>query len=116
MHSHLSYFQITNLSKKVANLSTIHHELAKLYVENNLTEQVLLLHSVPTRWNSVMEMLSHAITLNPLLFSFCNMAQFNKQDGVRLCRFIIEDDEWELLKQLHPSLDVSTDIHIPILF
>jgi len=77
MHSHLSYFQITNLSKKVANSPTIHHELAKLCVESNLTEQVLL-HSVPKRWNLVTEMLGHAITLQPLLFSLCDMAQFNK--------------------------------------
>ena len=76
-HSHISYFQITNLSKKVANSPTIHHELARLCVENNLTEQVLL-YLVSTRWNLVMEMLSRAITLQPLLFSLCDMAQFNK--------------------------------------
>jgi len=55
-------------------------------------------------------MLGRALTLQPLLFSLCDMAQFNKRDGVQLRRFILEDNEWELLKQLHPLLDVSAPV------
>ena len=96
-----------NLSKKVSNSPPIRQELMKLCAENNVKEQVLL-RSVPTRWNSVAEMLVCALTLQPLLFSLCDMAQFNKQDGVWLHRFILEDNEWELLKQLHSLLDMSS--------
>jgi len=66
-------FSDTNLSKKVGNLPTLHHELAMLCVEKQPHQKVLL-RSVPKRWNLVTEMLSHAITLQPLLFSLCNMA------------------------------------------
>jgi hypothetical protein len=66
----------------------------------------VLLRSVPTRWNSVAEMLSRAKHLRPVLFALCDQAQFNKREGVRLRRFIIEDEEWEILEQLEPLLEV----------
>jgi hypothetical protein len=92
---------------------TIREELAALcrdYTDDQnkpapLTEQVLL-RSVPTRWNSVAEMLSRALTLLPVLTTLCERAQFNKRDGVRLKRFILDDDEWMVLNQLEPLLGV----------
>lgn len=98
--------KITNLSKKVFNNPVIREELGKLCVANALKEQVLL-RSVPTRWNSVAEMLGRALLLHPVVGDLCDMAQFNKHDGVKLRRFILEDDEWLLLEQLYPLLDVS---------
>jgi hypothetical protein len=36
------------------------------------------------------------------------MKEYNKPRGVRLQRFQLSDQEWELLKQLFSLLDVST--------
>lgn len=91
------------------NNAVIREELSKLCLANTLKEQVLL-RSVPTRWNSVAEMLGRALVLRPIIGDLCDMAQFNKRDGVRLRRFILEDDEWQLLDQLYPLLDVSKSI------
>lgn len=75
-------------------------------MEHNLEEQILL-RSVPTRWNSVAEMLGRALLLRKALTDLCDMNQFNKRGGVRLRRFTIDDEEWVLLTQLHSVLDVS---------
>jgi hypothetical protein len=95
------------LSKKVFHSPTIREELGKLCATNDppLEDQVLL-HSVPTRWNSVAEMLERALKLKDVVSDLCDQAQFNKRDGVRLRRFIIQDDEWLLLEQLKPLLGV----------
>jgi hypothetical protein len=52
------------------------------------------------------EVLTRALTLQPVLTTLCERAQFNKRDGVRLRRFVLEDEEWELLRQLAPILEV----------
>jgi hypothetical protein len=105
--------QITNLSKKVFHSPSIRHELAKLCTANLDSDgiaapikQQVLLRSVPTRWNSVAETIGRALILQPVLSDLCDMSQFNKRDGVRLRRFIIADDEWGLLNELWPLLDV----------
>jgi len=68
--------------------------------------ELVLLRPVPTRWNTMTEVLTHALTLQPVLTTLCERAQFNKRDGVRLRRFVLEDEEWELLQQLAPILEV----------
>jgi hypothetical protein len=104
--------QITNLSKKVFHSPAIREELAKLCADNGLHEQVLL-RSVPTRWNSVSEMLGRALTLQPVIPALCELTQFNKRDGVRLRRFRLEKDEWSLLRQLYPLLNVRAKSPCP---
>jgi hypothetical protein len=103
----------------VFNSPTIREELAALcrnHTDDNgnltpLPESVLI-RPVPTRWNSVAEMLSRALMLQPVLTTLCERAQFNKRDGVRLRRFVLEDEEWALLRQLEPILGVRM---IPLL-
>lgn len=51
-------------------------------------------------------MLDRALVLKPVLPELCDLGQFNKRDGVRLRRFVLEDEEWTLLEQLSPLLEV----------
>jgi hypothetical protein len=51
-------------------------------------------------------MIGHALVLKPVLFELCDEGEFNKRDGARLRWFIIQDDEWCLLEELWPLLDV----------
>lgn len=62
-----------------------------------------------TRWNTVTCVVGRAIDLNPVLDDLCDMHQFNKDPkrGLRLRRFILKDEEWTVLKDLHRLLDVS---------
>jgi len=74
-----------NLSKKVFNNPTIHHELADLCNTNvdsdskpaPLKEQVLL-QSVPMLLNSAAKMIGLAPVPKPVLFNLCDQSQFNK--------------------------------------
>jgi hypothetical protein len=43
----------------------------------------------------------------PVLSDLCKFSEFNKRNGVRLQCFLIDDDEWALLEELWPLLDVS---------
>lgn len=70
----------------------------------------VLVRSVATRWNTVAAVIERALELQEVLADLCDMAQFNKPRGVRLRRFILTEDNWTLLDQLHRLLDVSTNI------
>jgi hypothetical protein len=61
-------------------------------------------------------MLGRALTLHSVLLGLCELKQFNKHGGVRLQRFMLEDQEWELPEQLYPLLDVSCLFYIIVSF
>ena len=67
----------------------------------------VLVRAVRTRWNTVTMVLERALELRPILFNVCDKAEFNKAQGVRLRRFIVEEDEWPVLEQLYTLLAVS---------
>src|SRR5262245_6317968 len=65
-----------------------------------------MVRAVSTRWNALAEMIGRANELRAALTLLVNMEQHNKSCGVRLKRFQLSTQEWELLLQLHPLLDV----------
>ena len=67
----------------------------------------VLVRAVRTRWNTVTMVLERALELRPILFNVCDKAEFNKAQGVRLRRFIVEEEEWPVLEQLYSLLAVS---------
>jgi hypothetical protein len=84
--------KITNLAKKIFPLPTIRAELSWLCTEKNIKDWVLVC-PVPTHWNSVAEMLESALHLYEVLSDLCDMAQFNKHDGIRLHQYVLNDAE-----------------------
>lgn len=54
------------------------------------------------------EVLACALEMCDILTELCDKTQFNRRDGVRLRRFMLNDEEWELLYELHRLLGVST--------
>lgn len=83
-----------------AALATLTHDAPDIHSE-------VLVCSVATRWNTVAAVIERALELQEVLGDLCDMAQFNKPRGVRLRRFILTDDDWMLLDQLHRLLNVS---------
>jgi hypothetical protein len=65
-----------------------------------------MIRAVATRWNTVSKLLSRAKDLRLTLAILVNMEQHNKPQGVRLKRFRLSVQEWDLLLQLQPLLDV----------
>jgi hypothetical protein len=54
------------------------------------------------------EMLGRALALRSVVPDLCDLKQFNKRTGARLRRFLLDEDEWDLLDQLFPLLDVCS--------
>jgi hypothetical protein len=67
-----------------------------------------MIRAVSTRWNTTAELIGRAKDLRLALNLLVNMEQHNKSRGVRLKRFQLSTQEWDLLLQLYPLLDVST--------
>ena len=88
------------------NSPTIRHELAKVAGETDLNAKVLV-RAVKTRWNTVTMVLDRALEMKDILSGLCDKHEFNQPRGARLRRFILSDDEWTLLEELHFLLEVS---------
>jgi hypothetical protein len=71
-----------------------------------------MIRAVSTRWNTTAELIGRAKDLRLALNLLVNMEQHNKSRGVRLKRFQLSTQEWELLLQLYPLLDVSCHLII----
>ena len=66
-----------------------------------------MVRDVLTRWNSTASMLERALQLREALKLLTVMEHHNRARGTRLARFKLSKDEWDLLAQLFPVLDVS---------
>ena len=88
------------------NSPTICHELDKVAGETDLNAEVLV-RAVKTRWNTVTMVLDRALEMKDILSGLCDKHEFNQPRGARLRRFILSDDEWTLLEELHFLLKVS---------
>ena len=56
--------------------------------------------------------LDRAIEMKDVLSGLCDKHEFNQAQSVRLRRFILSDDEWTLLEELHFLLVVSCLSHM----
>ena len=65
-----------------------------------------MIRDVSTRWNSTASMLERALQLREALKLLVVMEQHNRPQGAQLARFKISREEWDLLGQLFPVLDV----------
>lgn len=67
-----------------------------------------MVRDVPTHWNSTAELIQRALELSAALKILVVKVEHNKPGrGVRLKRFQLSPDEWKLLSELSPLLDVS---------
>ncbi|PIL25427.1 hypothetical protein GSI_13317 [Ganoderma sinense ZZ0214-1] len=106
--------KITALSNRVWHNPTIRAALAEKAGEEELNSEVLV-RAVRTRWNTVTLLLERALDMRDTLEQVCDMAQFNDPPGrrpprgsrartSRLRRFILLDEEWEILASLYDLL------------
>lgn len=79
--------------------------------------------SVPTRWNSVADMLNSALDIRPALEKLVDLDRHNQVAKTRLRRFKLTPDEWKILTQLRPILQHFlhatfrlSQRHIPLLY
>jgi hypothetical protein len=97
--------QLRTLANKVVNSPTIKEDLESSCHEAQITVR-LMIRDVSTRWNSTAELVQRALELKDALKILVVKAAHNKPRGVRLARFTLSEEEWTLLKQLSPLLEV----------
>lgn len=68
---------------------------------------MLMVRDVATRWNSTAELLARALQLRKALTLLVGFEQHNRARSSRLQRFKLSSDEWQLIEQLQPLLQVS---------
>jgi hypothetical protein len=67
-----------------------------------------MIRDVSTRWNSTAELIQRALELAPALKILIVKAEYNKPGrGVQLKRFQLSPEEWNLMAELSPLLEVS---------
>ncbi len=67
-----------------------------------------MIRDVATRWSSTSELVQRGLDLLQALKILCVKAEYNKVGrGVRLACFQLSAEEWKLLEDLSPLLDVS---------
>ncbi|KIM91753.1 hypothetical protein PILCRDRAFT_83832 [Piloderma croceum F 1598] len=85
---------------------TIHADL-ELQCKAVKIKPLLMICDVSTRWNSTASMLERALQLREALKLLVVMEQHNRPRGARLTKFKISREEWDLLGQLFPVLDLD---------
>ena len=76
-------------------------------VERSRLNQNKMVHDVSTQWNSTADLVQQALELSPALIV---KADYNKPGhGVHLKCFQLSLEEWKLLMDLSPLLDVSSN-------
>ncbi len=104
----LIYFyklQLHSLANKIVNSPTIKEDLVSSCTEARIAAK-LMIRDVSTWWNSTAELVQRALELKDALRILVIKADHNKPRGVCLACFTLSKDEWVLLKQLSPLLEV----------
>ena len=98
--------QLCNLAKRIVNSPTIRADL-EIACNKSSTKPMLMVRDVATRWNSTAELLARALQLRKALTMLVGFEQHNRARSSRLQRFKLSSDEWQLIEQLQPLLQVS---------
>ena len=72
----------------------------------------MLICPIATHWNSLTETIICALKLQHALDMVIELAKYNKASQRKLWQFLLDDDEWDILHQLVPLLNVSALISI----
>ena len=96
---------MTKLAKRVFHSSLLRQDLAACCARVKV-ESKLIKRSVPTRWNSVAEMIESALHLRAALDRLVDMDRHNTVAKTRLRKLKILTQEWEVLSQLTKILSV----------
>lgn len=97
--------KLRTLANKVVNSPTIKEDLATSCEQEKIKPK-LMIRDVSTRWNSTAELIQRALEIKGGLNILVVKAEHNRRRGVRLARFKLSPEEWMLLEQLSPLLDV----------
>ncbi len=115
LFTNIHFLQLRTLANKIVNSPTIKEDLESS-CRNARISAKLMIRDVSTWWNSTAELFQRALELKDALRILVIKADHNKARGVRLARFRLCEEEWVLLKQLSPLLEVRGPSYLPYFF
>ncbi len=101
----MSVLQLHTLALKISNSPTIRTDLEDICRACKIPSTSIS-KDVPTHWNSSAVMVESALPLQRALNMLVVKKEYNKSKGVHLQQYQLSANEWDLLKHLHPLLDV----------
>ncbi|KAF4610855.1 hypothetical protein D9613_006637 [Agrocybe pediades] len=101
----LSIAKLRTLATKIVNSPTIKEDLQDCCRKVGIPVGMMV-RDVSTRWNSTADLIQRALELEEALKVLVVKTEFNKPRGVRLARFRLSAEEWSLLRNLSPLLEV----------
>lgn len=106
--------QLRQLAFKIANSPLLSEALTKMCHLLKI-EPKQLNKPCDTRWNSSSDLSQSGLEIQPALDRLVVQAEFNKPGGTQLKRLLMSSDDWTVLRELAPTLNVCLSIS-PILF
>ncbi|KAJ3510755.1 hypothetical protein NMY22_g15875 [Coprinellus aureogranulatus] len=104
------------LDGRLMELSAVELSMAKVAITKlwNLASKIsnswdpfsMIKKDVSTHWNSTAELSQSGLGLCPALDRLVVQTEFNKPSGVCLCHFWLTEEEWKIIGQLLPMLNV----------
>jgi hypothetical protein len=98
-------YKLSTVAYKIANSPTLIEALNEACDRARIKRRRLK-KNVSTRWNSTSELARSGLLLRPALDKLVVMAEHNRPGTARLRRFQMDSNEWAILDQLAPLLDV----------
>ena len=105
---------MTKLAKRIFHSPLLREDLSMCCTRMKV-EPKLIQRSVPTRWNSVDEMIESALHLRSALDRLVEMDRHNTVAKTRLRKLKIMAKEWEVLSQLTQIISVRNSDHFYII-
>ena len=103
-------WQIPKLAFKIIHLTTIVLPAWDAACADHSLKQRRMLHNVLTCWNSALDMLDFGVSYKQAIETMTDKCKLG------LAKFVIDEHEWELLKQLRNVLKVRQTNYISINF
>ncbi|THH23259.1 hypothetical protein EUX98_g7913, partial [Antrodiella citrinella] len=97
--------KLTQLAKRIFHSPAIREDL-RLACERSGIVPKQMIRSVATRWNSTSQAISRALYLRLALDKLFALPKYNKNDKKSLKRFKPTTEEWTILEQLEPILEM----------
>ncbi|GJE97034.1 hypothetical protein PsYK624_132440, partial [Phanerochaete sordida] len=95
--------KIVELAKRVFHSPTIRADLKSCCIKDKVAD-LQMIRAIPTRWNSLAQAIGRVLKLRAPLTRLLKLPKYNKKGKKGLARFYLEDEEWDLLTQLHGVL------------
>lgn len=107
----LTVVQIIKVGSRCARKGPMQKALAAMS-RKRIKKSIKMVKRVPTRWNTMRNVVKRALRLKECLKALCAAPQWNEaaKKSRRLRRYFVTEAEWHILQELLPVLEVCSSL------